>query len=122
MAPGHQQLEGCVIEKLEYTYSYMEGDPEDKDVELLSIYCLDEANQDVELKLSRSRPKVWEKVVGVIRKVRRLVMRSSWSFKKGRNSTKMPRRAMIFFSSLLTRRRSRSSKLKLWLCGESREK
>lgn len=66
MAPGHQQLSACVIEKLEYTYCYMEGDPDDKDCDMLLMSCMDDTNTECELKLSRARPKVWEKVVGVI--------------------------------------------------------
>merc|ERR1712173_329438 len=48
MAPGHQQLERCIIEKLEYTYSYMEGDPKDKDEPVITIFCLDESNNESE--------------------------------------------------------------------------
>merc|ERR1712173_275693 len=64
MAPGHQQLEKAVIEKLEYTYSYTEGDPETDD--LITLYCMDEAANEVELKLSKERDSVWKKVMASI--------------------------------------------------------
>merc|ERR1712207_122968 len=63
MAPGHQLLEKCVVEKNEYTYSYIsEGDPESDD--LIEISCLDENSQEVVLKLARlttmrSGPRSW---------------------------------------------------------------
>merc|ERR1719410_2182067 len=53
MAPGHQLLEKCVVEKNEYTFSYIsEGDPESD--ELLELSCLDENNQETMLKLRKN--------------------------------------------------------------------
>merc|ERR1719188_742502 len=53
MAPGHQLLEKCVVEKNEYTFSYIsEGDPESD--ELIEISCLDEQSQEVVLKLRKN--------------------------------------------------------------------
>merc|ERR1712173_245443 len=64
MAPGHQQLEQVVVEKLEYTYSYIDGDV-DSD-ESIIINCLDVDNNEVELKLGREREAVWKKVTETI--------------------------------------------------------
>jgi len=65
MAPHGMHLEECVMEKMEYTYSYTEGEPEED--ELITLSCMDEANNSVELGLSNKRTKVWEKVLGTIK-------------------------------------------------------
>jgi len=65
MAPGHQQLQECVVEKVEYFFSYVsEGDMETDD--LVEISCLDDDSQEVVLKLSKARDAVWKKVCACI--------------------------------------------------------
>jgi len=65
MAPGGKLLEQCVVEKVEYGYSYIsEGDF--KEDELVVISCLDANDKEVELKLSKGRADVWKKVSSVI--------------------------------------------------------
>jgi len=65
MAPGGKLLEECVVEKVEYCFSYIsEGDFEAD--ELVCISCIDANDQEVELKLSKKREDVWNKVKNVI--------------------------------------------------------
>merc|ERR1711933_5778 len=57
---------GGVVEKNEYTFSYIsEGDPETDD--LLEISCLDEQSQEVVLKLRKEgNDAIWGKVMAAI--------------------------------------------------------
>merc|ERR1712154_41928 len=66
MAPGHQLLEKCVVEKNEYAFSYVsEGDIETDD--MIEISCLDDNNQEIILKLRKpDNAHVWDKVTGAI--------------------------------------------------------
>jgi len=66
MAPGHQLLEKCVVEKNEYSFSYIsEGDPEEDD--LIEISCLDDNSQEVVLKLRKDgNDAIWTKVINSI--------------------------------------------------------
>lgn len=68
MKAGHEQLNQCIVENNEYSFSFMTGDPADKTCNLLKISCLDANNNDCELKLSRERQAVWDKVTSAVAK------------------------------------------------------
>jgi len=65
MAPGGKLLEEVVVEKVEYCFSYVSEGDLDED-ELVCISVLDSQDQEVELKLSKKREAVWNKVKNVI--------------------------------------------------------
>merc|ERR1719491_938293 len=66
MAPGHQLLQKCLMEKVEYSFSYIsEGDPETDDI--IEISCLDEESKECVLKLRKNdNDAIWTKVHATI--------------------------------------------------------
>jgi len=62
MAPGHQQLQKALIEKVEYTFAYLE----DEDEDVITVCVMDDEDETIELKMSKAREAAYKKVMSVI--------------------------------------------------------